>query len=150
MGRVAARQKLQKQRGPRTWAGPVALAVYSAALAFLFWQAIHRPEWVSTYLAVRWVALGLPWLLVTVAALQEGLLPGLGCLFLPGYVVLYSLRRVEYAWMRYLILGALALLAAEYVWWHDQSVVVWVSAQTDAFNNRVMLLLKRAGDPEYF
>jgi len=149
MGRVTARQALQKQRGPRTWIGPLALALYAAPMALLFWQAIRSPEWVSTYVAARWAALGAPWLLVTVEALREGVLPGLGCLLVPGYVVAYSLRRVERAWMRYLILGALALLAAEYVWWRDRSVVTAIVARADALNNRITLLLKRAGEPDF-
>jgi len=148
-GRQAARSALRKRRPPATWLGPLALAVYAVPMGLLLRAAIRDDTWVRHYLIARYVALAAPWLLVTVEALREGLFYGMGCLFIPGYIVVYSLRRVERAWMRYLILGALALLAAEYFWWHDRSVVAWLAGEAQAFNSRVRLLLKRAGDPEY-
>lgn len=127
----------------------LAVAAYVAALAWLFRRAVREPEGAALYVAVRWAAVALPWLMVAVVAMQESLLQGLGCLLIPGYVVLYSMRRVEQTWLRYLVLAAIALLAAEYAWWRERSIVLWVSRGVDEFIAGGSRLLQRAGEPEY-
>lgn len=143
-GREAARRSLEKLPPSPLWISLLVLFVYTVPLAVLLWGAIEGLTWGRLWILVRAYALLLPWLLITVEAFREGFLYSLGCLIVPGYVVVYSLRRVERAWMRYLILGALFLMTAEYLWWHDQSVVVAISRRSDAFIERVAQELRRS------
>lgn len=143
-GREAARRSLEKVETSPLWTSLLVLFAYTAPLAVLLWGAIHGRAFGRAWVSVRVYVLLLPWLLITFEAFREGILYALACLVVPGYVVVYSLRRVEKAWMRYLILGALFLLMAEYLWWRDRSVVVGISHASDAFIERVAEELRRS------
>lgn len=147
-GREAARRSLEELPPSPLWISLLVFFVYTVPLGVLLWGATQGQTWGRLWILVRIYALLLPWLLITLEALREGLLYALGCVVVPGYVVVYSLLRVEKAWMRYLILGALFLMMAEHLWWHDQSVVAAISRRSDAFIERVAEELRRSAEPE--
>lgn len=144
--RAEAAARLRREHLPSMGLGLLVFLLYGAPLAALLYASRTSSRWQDVYLQLRWTALALPFVVVVVEGFRESRWRGFLCLLFPPYFLWHALTRVESYWRQTLVLGGLALLAAEYIWFNDISVVVRAEARVARGIERVGHLIYRPGD----
>lgn len=144
--RKEASARIGKERLPSAGIGLLVFLAFAVPFGLLLYGARSSPQWMDIYRQARWAGVGAPYLIVVIEGFRESSLRGLFCLIFPPYLLWHALTRMESYWRQSLVLGALALLAAEYVWFRDISLVEGAGVAVSRGIESVSGLIRRAGE----
>lgn len=116
------------------------------------WQHMIKlhPEngrWLHQFILTRSITYGLVYVLVLLAAFEDGVGQGALCLFIAPYTLYYVFVRLEAYWLRGCFLAMCLSILTELYYVPGQAVLTIGQAHFNDFINAVSTLVHRAGEP---
>jgi len=131
---------------PRHWVSWFIAAVVAAAFIGFQYRANDFSQYMDHYIWSRNLFALFTYLTVVVVAFQDNLGPGALCLFVPPYMLYYTMSSIESSVLRGLFHAALIVLAVEIVLIPDHSILIGVGDTIGGAIDHVDALIQHASD----
>jgi hypothetical protein len=130
---------------PKWLAGIVMLIVAGILIGFQYKADLFQ-SYMGEYAIARNVVAAAAYLFVVLAAFQEHIGPGAGCLLFPPYAIVYSMTSVESWLLRGVLYGMVIGLVTETYLLPDDALFMSASKEMNSFIDSVDTMMVRASD----